>query len=366
MTWFKSIRLPWLARAQKHQILVCVDLVQDIDVLLPVCIALRAAGPFTLRFVVSHWLTEKSPRTALLLTENGFEFSYASRRKLIDGVLPPLGRAAAVLTASESTHSAHSACRTLTQRARTAGLRTYVLQHGLENIGLFGVEAKAATFASDTVFCWYPEDATPPDPPAETRSKLVHAGRPEPVGGWGRGEHPDFDLGIFENLHWTRYTDAERVAFQDCLAVTAEALPETRILVRPHPAGAWADRLSHELARFENITLARAVETRRQRESGAQALRGIKRVITTPSTVALDAAQSGLPTALALSGGGVYDPLPVLAGARDWIEFARCDTAAPRSLDLFRSRVLVEGDGTARIVDRLSRDLARQSPITHG
>ena len=228
------------------------------------------------------------------------------------------------------------------------------------------MEACAATFESDTVFCWFPQAAIPPDLPAQTRRKLVHAGRPAPIGGWGRDEAPSFDLGVFENLHWTRYTNAERQAFQDNLAATAAALPSARILLRPHPAGAWADRISHELAQFDNITLAQASETRRRPEGGAQVLRGIKRVITTPSTVALDSVLSGLPTALAMAGGSVYEPLPVLTSAQDWIDFASEGTADSTTLDLFRSRVLVEGDGASRIVERLSCDLASDSLDAHG
>ena len=356
----------WLGRPRQGRLLVFIDLVQDIDVLLPLCVAFRDDGRLKLRIVVSHWLARQSPRTAQLLDAHGFEFTYVSRRKVIDGVAPPLGGVAGVLLASESTHGAHSASRTLARRARAAGLKTYLLQHGLENIGLFGVEARDATFESDVVFCWYPPSAVPDELPPETLPKLVHAGRPVPLGGWGRGETPDFDLGVFENLHWVRYTDAERRAFQDNLAAVAEALPAARILLRPHPAGAWADRLSHELARFSNITLARASETRGRLEGGAQVLRRIRRVITTPSTVALDSALSGLPTALAMAGGGVYEPLPVLGAAQDWIDFASGETDDSTAIDLFRRRVLVEGDGAPRIVERLSRDLASDSLTAHG
>jgi len=329
-------------------------------------LAFREDGRFKLWIVVSHWLARQSPRTGQLLEAHGLDFTYLSRRKVIDGVAPPLGGVAGVLLASESTHGAHSASRTLARRAKAAGLETYLLQHGLENIGLFGLEARDATFESDVVFCWFPPSAIPDDLPSETLHKLVHAGRPFPVGGWGRSETPDYDLGVFENLHWVRYTDAERQAFQDNLAAVAQALPATRILLRPNPAGAWADRLSHELARFGNITLARASETRSRLDGGAQVLRGIRRVITTPSTVALDAALSGLPTALAIAGGGVYEPLPVLGAAQDWIDFASGEADDSPTIDLFRRRVLVEGDGAPRIVERLSRDLASDSLTSHG
>lgn len=366
VTWLSTLLPPWFDRPRPTRLLVFIDLVQDIDVLLPLCLAFREDGRLPLQVVATHWLARQSPRTAQLLEAHGFEFTYVSRRKVIDGFAPALGGVAGVLLASESTHGAHSASRTLARRAKAAGLKTYLLQHGLENIGLFGVEARDATFESETVFCWYPPSAAPTDLPAETLPKLVHAGRPAPPGGWGHDAEPSFDLGVFENLHWIRYTDAERRAFQDNLAATAAALPSARILLRPHPAGAWADRLSHELAQFGNITLDRASETRRRLEGGAQVLRGIRRIITTPSTVALDAALSGLPTALAMAGGAVYEPLPVLATAADWIDFASREAVDSTTLDLFRRRVLVEGDGAHAIVERLSCDLASDSLTRHG
>jgi len=137
----------------------------------------------------------------------------------------------------------------------------------------------------------------------------------------------------------------------------ARALPAARILLRTHPAGAWADGLGHELARFGNITTAPAAQTRRDLIGALGILRGIKRVITTPSTIALDAALTGLPVALAADGGGLYAPLPVLTSPADWVRFASSADVDGETLDLFRSRVLVPGDGAARIAERLRRDL---------
>ena len=84
-------------------------------------------------------------------------------------------------------------------------------------------------------------------------------------------------------------------------------------------------------------------------------------MITTPSTIALDAAAAGAPTALAAPGGEVYAPLTELHGPEDWIAFASGIGDDPAGLDRFVSRVLVSGDASPRIVERLRRDL-RRSP----
>lgn len=349
---------PLLPR-RRPRVLAFVDLVQDLDVLLPVLLAVRSDPDLSLKVMVSRWLERESPRTAARLRAEGFAFKYVRRHDVIEGRAPSLGGVAAVLAASESSHPAHAAGHALARRANALGLKTYVLQHGLEQIGLFGPEAAGAEFASRTVFCWFPPEATPADLPGATRAKLAHLGRPAPPGGWARDTAPAYDLGVFENLHWDRYSDADRDLFRKGLMTVARALPQARILLRPHPAGAWADTLGHELAPFENIRRLNASEARARLEGGGELLRGISRVITTPSTVALDSALAGVPVALAASGWASYHPLPALDHAEAWVAFASGAAYDPALLDRFRSRVLVAGGSAPRIVERLRRDLVR-------
>jgi hypothetical protein len=342
---------------RRRRVLVLVDLVQDIDALLGVLLAIRASPALSLKIVVCRWLQRESPRTEALLRSHRLPFAYVRRREIIDGRAPSLRGVDAVLAASESTHPAHVAGHALAVRARGLGLKTYAVQHGFEQIGLFGPEAALARFASETVFSWFPLAAAPDDLPQETRAKLDPAGRPLPPGGWGRDAEPAYDLGVFENLHWDRYTDADRAGFREGLIAVARARPEARILLRPHPAGGWADSLRHELAQFENIVRPSAREARERQVGAAWVLRGISRVITTPSTVALDSVLAGIPTALAAPGGASYEPLPVLEGPDAWVAFASGAAYDRAVLDQLSSRVLVAGDGALRIVERLGRDL---------
>ena len=344
---------------RRPRLLALVDLVQDIDTLIPVLLALRAARAISLKIVVSRWLERESPRTAAILRSHGLGFSYVRRGEIIEARAPSLAGVDAVLTASESSHPAHAAGHALAARAHGLGLRSYVVQHGFEQIGLFGPEAAGATFASATVLCWFPLAAAPQDLPAETRDKLAPVGRPWPVGGWDPEPVPSFDLGVFENLHWDRYSPVDRDRFREGLLAVARALPKARILLRPHPAGGWADGLGHELAQFENITRASAPEARGRPDGAASILRGLSRVITTPSTVALDSALAGIPAALAVAGGASYQPLPVLADPQAWVAFASGAAYDRGVLDQLRSRVLVAGDGAVRIVERLGRDLVK-------
>ena len=342
----------------KPRVLAFVDLVQDIDVLLPLLVRLKRENFCALDVWVSRWLAAESPRTEALLAAHGVAYRYVRRGDVVAGRSPSLRGVAAVVAASESSHPAHAAGHALALRARSVGARTYLLQHGLENVGLLGLEAGDASFASETVFCWFPPGVTPGDLAAGTAASLAHVGRCDPIGGWRRGGPRTFDLGVFENLHWERYDDSDRERFLNSLTATARALPQARILLRPHPAGGWADRVSHELAPFPNITPARAIDARRDPAGSPDLLQGIQRVITTPSTIALDAALAGLPIAMAVPGGSVYEPLPVLRTLEDWVAFAGGGMDDPAALDQFRSRVLVDGDAGPRIVERLRGDLA--------
>ncbi len=158
------------------------------------------------------------------------------------------------------------------------------------------------------MFCWFPPGGDAKDMPEATRAKLAHVGRPEPSADGLDAPQPAFDLGVFENLHWDRYDGRGPRRVPAGLLAVAAPCPRARILVGSHPAGAWADGLSHELAQFGNITAPAAVDARRGMADAAEILRGIKRVITTPSTVALDAALTDRPMALAVDGGGSILP----------------------------------------------------------
>jgi hypothetical protein len=341
--------------ARRPGVLAFIDLVQDIDVMAPVLEAVRAQGAIRLKIVVSRWLMHESPRTAALLDARGFRFAQIPRRRIVAGRAPSLFGMDAVISAAESSHPAHAAGHALALRAKAAGLAAYTIQHGFENVGLFGLEAGAAQLASDVVFCWFPDGATPRELPGDLLPRLAHVGRPAPQAIIEAAA--EYDVGVFENLHWDRYGEEDRRRFVEGLAAAARALPDRKFLLRSHPAGGWADKLGHELARIDNITRVTAAEGRSRRQSGVELLRGVRLVITTPSTVALDAASSGKPVALATDGGRAYDPLPVLRGPHDWIAFAAGEGIDLRTLDQFRSRVLVAGDGAPRIAARLSRDL---------
>jgi hypothetical protein len=322
------------------RILAFIDLVQDVEVMTPLLLALQRPGEgWRLEVVVSRSLKANAPEAPAWLKDAGVRFAHVVRREVIEGRAPKLRGVQAVITASESSHPAHAAGHALAERANAAGISTYTLQHGLENVGLAG---QAETIGSQTIFTWFPPALTA-GIPEDVRRRLVHVGRPRlPT----PGAPPVHVVGVFENLHAERYSDADRSAFLAGLeALAATGAP---ILLRPHPAGAWSRGL--DLGRRPNVTL-HATGTIQE------AVSACARVITTPSTVALDAAQAGRPVALAGEGGDLYRPLPVLREPAEWVAFAASGDDQRGVREVFLDRVVLPGDAVAKIIDRLRQDL---------
>jgi hypothetical protein len=89
-------------------------------------------------------------------------------------------------------------------------------------------------------------------------------------------------------------------------------------------------------------------------------------VITTPSTIALDAARYGVPVALVAYGISAqnYVPLPRLERTEDWLEFldqARCGRYDRAKLDAFFADAALPGDAVARILTVIKMAGARRS-----
>ena len=87
----------------------------------------------------------------------------------------------------------------------------------------------------------------------------------------------------------------------------------------------------------------------------------MKAVITSPSTVALDAAARGLPVAVVKGDldTDTYAPLYTIEQMANWSAFIECvldESQAPKLKHLserFVNRMVLEGDAAARLVDDL-------------
>jgi hypothetical protein len=161
---------------------------------------------------------------------------------------------------------------------------------------------------------------------------------------------------VFENLHWWRYDGAYRRRFVQDLIAAAVAAPELLFLLKPHMGGRWFTKEQADRTLPANLIVADpgAPEWRRFTADGF--LAHAAGVITTPSTIALDAARYDLPTALVAYGieAANYAPLFRIEQAEDWNAFVQQVSAGDHDMTnvrTFRDNVVVPGDAVARILD---------------
>ena len=122
-----------------------------------------------------------------------------------------------------------------------------------------------------------------------------------------------------------------------------------------------------------NLLLANPVDPLWEPFTASAILQIVDGAITTPSTVALDAALAGKPVAVASYGLdlSVYSPLPLLNDFKDWDDFivssgTRENEMVSRSL-AFRDRNLLPGDPLPRILQSIHSSIQqeiREHPLT--
>jgi len=337
---------------RRLNILCYLDLIQDLDVLLPVILAARDDARLNVRVVVARWLAAEAPRVGRILMSHEIRFRYIPRRTVIAGRGPSLWGVDAVLTASESDQPTHTAGYALTIRARSRCIPTFTLQHGLDSLG------GGARFASAHVLSWFAPDHVPEGLTQETLGKLLPVGRPMIE---RQNDAVGFDVGVFENLHAEVFSEVERERFVSSLDTVLGLRHDTSFLIRPHPAGRWLDSVWPRLARHRHATLVSPSSSLAALTPGYHEVGRSRRVITTPSTTALDAAMAGRPAALALPGSGPYASVPVLADVPAWLDFVdgRLDTKFGRDGVRLMDSIMTEGDPVARIIDHIA-----QAPVS--
>jgi len=334
--WRQVLRLaagPRPSGADAGVVLVLLDLVQDLDLALPLIDELAAARDIGLRVIVSKWLHRRSPRVAAELSARDLVVETCERAELVSGAAPSLDGVGAVVAIVESSLSAHQQAHAMIHRARAAAIPTFSLQHGVENVGLVHMDFETSeppTLASDHLFVWFGPGQVPESVPAALRPRLVHAGRPamQPVSVVDlRATLAAFEdiIAVFENLHWSRYDGGWRRQFlSDCVAF-AVANPRRAVILKPHHAGLWSVRNNHLLPDWPpNLILADPTDPFWEPLTAASLLQVAELVFTTPSTVALDAVQAGKPVAIAAYGLELpaYAPLSLLQSFEDWSAFA--------------------------------------------
>jgi hypothetical protein len=361
---------------RKPKILILINLIQDLDILLPLSLAFSEFPSVDFDIAVIDRAWNESPRIERLLLQAGITPKRVARAAVITGLQPSLTGVKALITASESNSGPHRAAYELTQRANHLKIATFTLQHGFENVGLtysndtYPVEA--SHFASQTIFIWGGLETLHPDIPEVTRKKCIAVGCPKYV------KPPDAKLTfthsrsqlivVFENLHWERYDDSYRSNFLVDVNRTAHQFPQITFLVKPHHAGRWlTERHGGERPRADNLVIADPLDPQWEGFTAPALLEIADAAITTPSTVALDAARLQRPVAVVGYDMDLdkYQPLPTFRQSRDWIEWIdRLQTIEGYSTlqqagQDFLQRQVVPGDAVSHIVRQVVDQIKR-------
>jgi glycosyltransferase involved in cell wall biosynthesis len=363
---------------QPHpKVAVVIHLMQDLDLALPVLREIKGSQNLGVQAWVSLSVFEASPRVWKGLRQHDVDVRVLDDQTDVD--LEPIrsGEIGAVLTITETNQSPHRFPHRIATLANEMGIATFTMQHGYENIGLTYTDERypieRIAFASKTIFTWGHPTLLHPNVPASTRAKCIPVGcckvvpsdvvaLPLPVNGARV-------VGIFENLHWDRYdtTYAERF-IQDTLTLAVHH-PHIFFLVKPHHAGQWlTSRYRGAIPRAANLVIADPAHPEWEHFTASQLINSLDAVITTPSTVALDAARAGKPVAVVAYGLdlSVYRPLPVLTRSEDWMAFLHDITDDMRRGALidqacgFVARTVYSGSAAASIVRRIEEHLGVQ------
>lgn len=328
---------------------IFLDLIQDLDLALPLVDELIQRKDARLRISASSWLMERSPRVSAELEARGITPDVVSRDAVTAGAEPSLSDVDALVSVVETSDPAHARVHALFQRARALGVPTFSLQHGIENIGLTYFDPADTEIVSDHVLTWFSRDHTPARMPNALKPRLVHVGRPTQA----HARAADFDAvfagfdrlaAVFENLHWERYDETYRRRFLDDCSEFAQAFPNTAVLIKPHHAGLWSAKNRGSFPAWTaNLVMADPTDPFWEPFTAPSLIQAADLVITTPSTVALDAALARKPVAVVAYGHDLpaFQPLPLLQSAADWISFgeqaASTDSARKRAAFVTRN-----------------------------
>jgi hypothetical protein len=350
------------------ELVLLISRSQDIDLLIDVYKRSRKRDDIS----VSFWATERAVNrfhaTRKQLNLYQINVCFTLKHAKLWRAIGKLRKIDALLTTVESTLAAHKVPYLLTKVAKAAGVQTYTLQHGFENVGLTycdGIYGPQIRFAAQTVLTWGPVENIPPAVSEETRRKCVAVGCPkihlvtpsEPI--INSGDRPI--IALFEGLHADRFDVRYATRFFKDLQHMVQRFSDLRFILKLHPGALVRSPLHlQSLASLRGVEVLHPAHPESVRWSTPRLLAEALAVITTPSTIALDASLAKTPIAVIRYGQTIpyyenYKPLPFLDETEDWQDFLNNILRDPTFMEplrkAFLGRVMLPGDAANRILD---------------
>lgn len=366
----KTLRKTQGIKVKGGEFIFVLNLIQDLELVGPVLkVALRRSIPCEVW--CSFSLFKNSPSVRADLEEAGVPWRIWPEEFDKREIGKSFHAAKVLLTASESSLKAHQFSYSLTKIAKELGIITGTLQHGFENVGLTYSDErhsiKKIDFASDRIYLWGPLETLHAEVPTRTFKKCLSMGctkimKPTQADLSSILPKQGLVVGIFENLHWHRYSDEYLVFFMKGVRRLASDFPYVTFVIKSHPAGRW---LTSEYPRLgendKNLIILDQQKPAWQTLTAPQIISNFDAVITSPSTVGFDSARIGLPVALVAHSLTLdnYFPLFMIRKKEDWQTFlvsltnSSCRRALQESNEAFIDRVHLAGNAAESIVDDL-------------
>jgi len=331
---------------------------------------------------VFFWATKRAlthfPATKKLLAEKGIQVTFAIDHWNLLQAIFQLLEIDAFLNTVESTIASHKVPYIITMIANTCGVHTYTMQHGFENVGLTYQNPELGSqvhFAAQNVLTWGPVDRLPGIVAPETRRKCLAVGCPKihlnTIEKHQERISESPIIAIFEGLHVERFDDDYMRNFFADIQHMAHMFTRLHFILKPHPGVIKRSDLHTDfLHSLQNIKVLDPAQTESHQWSTPTLLANALAVITTPSTIALDAAMTATPVAVIRYGQQIpyysyYEPLPIIDTSKDWQDFIESAVEEPHRLrelsSSFLKRVRLPGNAADHILDVVAGKTTNQS-----
>lgn len=336
-----------------------LDRIQDFGVLWPCILNQSDEEKRETTVLISRRVAKTDVNVVSRLREKKICYGKVFNSCFLSAFFLKLETNAEFITASESNSKPHQKTLEWVKYAKSKGLKTITYQHGYENIGLTYSDqyypCGKVHFESDEIRVWSHPSTLHPDISEETKSKIRFEHRQTfdlPI---CPADHPDQPIvGVFENLHWSRYGLEYRNSFIYDLKKIALEHPKVKFVLRSHIDELWLERQGALRLLPANVRFLEMDPTLTAVENTQMLLRQASAVITTPSTIAADAAVLDKPVAVVDYQGDAacYDPLLRIKSTSDWLRFSECIHSQSlggelrRKSNRFLTDRLFSGDGT--------------------
>ncbi|MCB9072207.1 MAG: hypothetical protein H6623_01200 [Bdellovibrionaceae bacterium] len=349
---------------KKQTFCFLIHLPQDLDLLSPI-IEDRLSKHHQVICLVYKKMLPKSPRIMRYLQEMPIQWQSVESKVDFLKAVKAILFSRVVISAVETSARPHKFGYFFTRLANLLGKKTITMQHGLENIGLTYSDTqfpiKDIQFASKKILIWSDTSQLHPHIRQDTKNKCIPFGCTKRFSVATELKKPaPFVVGVFENLHWNRYDDLFRNQFIEDFIVTAQQLPEITFLIKPHHEGRWlTDRCKLDFNFPKNILILDPKSPQWEPYTGPAIVSISDVVVTTPSTIALDAAVLQKP--ILISGYNLdvqkYAPLPILKNTQDWINHIRAIYNKQENLDSLSQKFVQKNLFDSHCIDHLDQVL---------